>query len=256
MAYCPERIFPGNAINELIKNDRIVGGLNKNSAELAKEFYSLFCRGDIKISDHKTAELAKLTENSFRDVNIAFANEISMICDHLNVDVSNLIELVNCHPRVNVLKPGCGVGGHCIAIDPWFLVASCPENTNLIRIARKVNNCKSDWVIEKIIIKVNELRKRLKREPNIGCLGLAFKPNIDDLRESPASLIVESLIKKDLKILTCEPNIEFHKKFKLYSLSKILKISDLIVILVAHDDFKNIRFNKEKVLNFCGLDLS
>ena len=153
IAYCPERIYPGNAINELIYNERIAGGLNKASSELAKEFYKLFCKGDIKISDHKTAELAKLTENSFRDVNIAFANEISMICDDLKVDVSNLIKLVNCHPRVNVLNPGCGVGGHCIAVDPWFLVASSPANANLIRSARNVNNAKTDWVIKKIIIR-------------------------------------------------------------------------------------------------------
>jgi UDP-N-acetyl-D-mannosaminuronic acid dehydrogenase len=211
VAHCPERVLPGHIIRELVDNDRIIGGINKESAEKARELYKTFCNGNIYLTDSKTAEMAKLVENSFRDVNIAFANEISMICEKLGINVWELIELANKHPRVNILNPGPGIGGHCIAVDPWFIVDAAPSEAKLIRAAREVNDSKPHWVLEKIKTKAARFKN-----PVIGCLGLAFKANIDDIRESPALEITRELIASGIgKIMACEPNVLVdHNEFK------------------------------------------
>ncbi len=253
-AYCPERVFPGKILYELINNNRIVGGYGDAASIKAKRFYSTFCKGEISISNCRTAELVKLTENAFRDVNIAFANELSIVCNQLNLDVFNVIEKSNLHPRVNILKPGCGVGGHCIAIDPWFIAANAPEITPLIQTARKVNNNKPIWVVDKIIDKANILAKKLSREPVIGCFGLTFKPDVDDYRESAALKIVTELINKGLNIIACDPNLNDHKLIKLHADEYLMSKADLYVILVAHTPFKNLDFYKKDYLDFCGLN--
>ena len=252
ICYCPERVIPGNIINELVLNNRVIGGMNSDDANVAKKFYKSFCKGEIQLTDVRTAELVKLTENTFRDVNIALANELSVICDVLNIDVYELINLSNQHPRVNILKPGCGVGGHCIAIDPWFIASACPEITELIQSARKVNNEKAEWVTKKILDEASILKNRIARKPKIGCLGLTFKPNVDDIRESPAIKIVENLISMDTDLLICEPNLVDSKIFELKSLNYVLENSDIIVILVSHKEFKKVNFAKKLVLDFCG----
>lgn len=240
LAHCPERVLPGHIIRELIDNDRIIGGISKEAAELAKSLYKTFCSGEIFLTDAKTAEMAKLVENSYRDVNIAFANELSMICDELGINVWELIPLANRHPRVNILSPGPGVGGHCIAVDPWFIVSASPEKARLIRTAREVNDFKPQWVFEKIKAQAGHFNK-----PVIGCLGLAFKANIDDLRESPALEITRKLIASNIgRIMACEPNVnDGFKEFELFDQSLILKEADILVVLVDHDDFKAIDLN-------------
>jgi len=237
IAHCPERVLPGHIIRELVDNDRIIGGITQNAAKEAQELYKSFCHGDIYLTDSKTAEMAKLVENSFRDVNIAFANELSIICDQLGINVWELIELANRHPRVNILNPGPGVGGHCIAVDPWFIVDAAPEDARLIRTAREVNDTKPCWVLDK----VKDRAARFK-DPVIGCLGLAFKANIDDLRESPALRITEELIASGIgRIMPCEPNLNGDfKKFVIYELDQVVQEADIIVVLVDHDEFKNI----------------
>ena len=237
IAHCPERVLPGSILRELVDNDRIVGGVDKESARKAQSLYKSFCSGKIFLTDSRTAEMAKLVENSFRDVNIAFANELSLICDRLGINVWELIELANKHPRVNILNPGPGVGGHCIAVDPWFVVHSAPDTARLIRTAREVNDSKPAWVIEKIKQKASRFR-----EPIIGCLGVAFKANIDDLRESPALHIVQDLLTMDIgKIMVCEPNVDNGKgSFPLYSMDDVLENADILVLLVDHDEFKDI----------------
>ena len=237
VAHCPERVLPGQIIRELVDNDRIIGGINCASAEKAQELYKSFCSGNIFITDAKTAELAKLTENSFRDVNIAFANELSLICDRLGVNVWELIDLANKHPRVNILQPGPGVGGHCIAVDPWFIVAAAPEQSRLIRTAREVNDYKPQWVLEKVRAKAERFKN-----PVIGCLGLSFKANIDDLRESPALEIVRELIASGIwSVMACEPNVNGgFREFPLYDLNEVLKEADILLVLVDHDEFKGI----------------
>lgn len=246
-AHCPERVLPGHIMHELVNNDRIVGGVNRPSAEKAKELYRSFCKGNIFLTDAKTAEMAKLVENSFRDVNIGFANELSLICDKLDVNVWELIELANKHPRVNILQPGPGVGGHCIAVDPWFIVDSAPEESRLIRMAREVNDGKPDWVINKVKAKADRFKK-----PVIGCLGLAFKANIDDLRESPALDITRRLIAEGAgEVLACEPNVNgSFKEFPLHDLSHVVKAADILLVLVDHEEFKGIDGEalKEKVV--------
>jgi UDP-N-acetyl-D-mannosaminuronic acid dehydrogenase len=234
-------------MHELVDNDRIIGGIDRISAEQAKDLYRSFCRGKIYLTDSRTAEMAKLVENSFRDVNIGFANELSLICDKLGINVWELIELANKHPRVNILKPGPGVGGHCIAVDPWFIVDSAPNEARLIRTAREVNDGKPEWVINKVISKA----KRFK-DPVIGCLGLAFKANIDDLRESPALAITRQLIKQGLgQIMACEPNVngDFNE-FPLYDLSQVMREADILLVLVDHEEFVGIDGEalKEKVV--------
>lgn len=237
VAHCPERVLPGHILRELVDNDRIIGGINPASAEKAKELYRSFCTGDIFLTDAKTAEMAKLTENSFRDVNIAFANELSMICHKLGIDVWELIELANRHPRVNILRPGPGVGGHCIAVDPWFIVAAARNESRLIRTAREVNDAKPEWVISRI-----EEAAAGFVDPVIGCLGLAFKADVDDMRESPALEIVRRLMERNIgTVIACEPNINGHQlSVPLFGLDELLEKSQIIVILVDHREFKSL----------------
>ena len=246
VAYCPERVLPGRILAELIENDRIVGGITDASTEAAVAFYEGFVRGEVIATDSRTAEMVKLAENSFRDVNIAFANELSMICAELGVSVWELIRLANRHPRLDILSPGPGVGGHCIAVDPWFLMHGAPEQSPLIRTARGVNDAKPDWVIARVTS-----RARKMREPVIACLGLAFKADVDDLRESPAVEIVRALQAAEVgEVIVCEPNIESHAEFTLVSQAEALRRADLVVVLVDHKPFKRIPLEAlhEKVL--------
>lgn len=253
IAYCPERVIPGNIFNELLNNDRVIGGVNLNSSILARNLYKGFCKGKFFLTNSNTAEMVKLSENAFRDVNIAFANELSMVCDSINVDVNELIKLSNHHPRVNILKPGCGVGGHCIAVDPWFIASQSPDCTPLIQTARSVNLKKTLWVIDKIKKNSFLFKDNNGREPVIGCLGLAFKPNVNDLRESPALQIVEKLISDKYELLISEPNLKEKKGFKLYKYEEVLKNADLVFVLVAHDEFKEINFEDQNIFDYCGL---
>jgi UDP-N-acetyl-D-mannosaminuronic acid dehydrogenase len=253
-AYCPERVLPGHVMKELIENDRIIGGLNVESTKKVAAFYRTFVKGAVLETHARTAEMCKLTENASRDASIAFANELSMICDELEINVWELIELANKHPRVNILRPGTGVGGHCIAVDPWFIVSQSPERAKLIRQSREVNNYKTQWVIEKILNACLRFRIDKKKKPKVACLGLAFKPDIDDLRESPAVEVVEKLIAEKTDCIIVEPNIESHPHFKLQSLEAALDQADIVVVLVSHKPFKNISFGSEKlVLDFVGL---
>ena len=237
IAHCPERVLPGYVLHELVSNDRIVGGMTPACAERATALYQVFLRGECFETDARTAELAKLTENSFRDVNIAFANELSVICDGLDIDVWKLIRLANRRPRVSILQPGPGVGGHCIAVDPWFIVDSAPESAQLIRAVRNINDAKPHWVLDKI----NRSADRFKA-PVIGLLGLAFKADIDDLRESPALQIAEAVVATHNTTLVVEPNVDelpdvLAGKAELTDLSRCLAEADLIVILVDHKEF-------------------
>lgn len=253
IAYCPERVLPGNIIHELVHNDRVIGGINEKASKVTENFYSHFCKGKFYLTDSKMAELVKLTENSYRDVNIAFANEMSIICDSYDLNVYKLINLCNQHPRVNILNPGCGVGGHCIAVDPWFIIASNLNKANLIRMGREVNINKTKFVINKITKKAKSLEEKLNRKPKIACLGLTFKPDIDDLRESPAMKITRELISKGLLIYPCDPYISKESDIDNYSLEFILKNVDFIVVLVAHSQFKEISLKEKCYLDFCGI---
>jgi UDP-N-acetyl-D-mannosaminuronic acid dehydrogenase len=246
VAHCPERVLPGRILIELVENDRIVGGINEVSTEKAVAFYSSFVRGEVLATDARTAEMAKLTENSFRDVNIAFANELSLICDREGISVWRLIELANRHPRVNILQPGPGVGGHCIAVDPWFIVARAPEQARLIRTAREVNDAKPEWVINKVKTSADKFK-----HPVIGCLGLAFKADVDDLRESPALAIVHRLMAEQVgEILVAEPNLTRHPTFDLLPYDQVVARADIVLVLVDHKPFRKLRAAdlKEKVL--------
>jgi UDP-N-acetyl-D-mannosaminuronic acid dehydrogenase len=236
IAYCPERVLPGNVIYELKNNDRAIGGIDEDSTNKASEFYRLFVSGELHETNARTAKMTKLVENASRDVQIAFANELSMICDEADIDVWELINLANKHPRVNILQPGTGVGGHCIAVDPWFIVSEFKEKAKIIRAAREINNYKTEWVIEKIKNTALEFELKEGRKPKIACLGLAFKPDIDDLRESPAVYVALSLIQEDLDVSFVEPNLEKHRNFKLVKLDIALKNSDIVVYLVAHKE--------------------
>lgn len=253
IAYCPERVLPGRILQELISNDRVIGGLTPEAAEAGQAFYATFCKGQLHATTARTAELVKLTENSFRDVNIAFANELSLVCDHLGINVRELIRLANYHPRVNVLQPGCGVGGHCIAVDPWFIAAAAPHCTPLIQAARRVNDAKSRWVIEQVQARAAALEDQLGRPARIGCLGLAFKPDVDDLRESPALHITTELLVAGLDVFACEPNLHDHPSIKLYSLEQVLAGADLLVFLVAHRPFKGLDLASHIVFDICGV---
>lgn len=236
VAHCPERVLPGRILIELVQNDRIVGGINNKSTEAAVEFYRAFVSGEVLATNARTAELSKLTENAFRDVNIAFANELSMICEQENIDTWELISLANRHPRVNILQPGPGVGGHCIAVDPWFIISKAGDSARLIRTAREVNDSKPDWVIEKVLEKAKKFKK-----PVIACLGLAFKADVDDLRESPALGIVQQLIERDIAdIIICEPTLKTHKEFELVSQQEAISKADIVLLLVDHKPFKTI----------------
>lgn len=251
IAHCPERVLPGQIMKELLNNDRIVGGHTKKAGEKAADFYREFIMGSVHVTDARTAELCKLVENSFRDLNIAFANELSMISDTLQVDVWELINLANYHPRVNILSPGVGVGGHCIAVDPRFIVYSDRQNAKLIQTARDVNLSKTEWVLQKILLAYEKLKTNLGREPVLGCFGLTFKPDVDDLRESPALQIFHMLLNRGISPLAVEPNLVEHDSIKLIDIEEASKKADLIVILVAHKNFSQLRTNAE-VLNFCS----
>ncbi len=250
IAYCPERVLPGHIVRELKENDRVIGGMTHKCSTASIEVYSSFVEGDFAVTNTRTAEMVKLTENSSRDVNIAFANELSIICDKLDINVWELIGLANRHPRVNILQPGPGVGGHCIAVDPWFIVSKTPEESELIHTSRKINDYKPQWVVNKIKLAVIDF---LKSNPNktigditIACFGLAFKPNIDDLRGSPAFTITNNLTELNLgKVLAIEPNISeapsgLSDDVELSSVNKALKEADICVLLVDHDEFKSI----------------
>ncbi len=237
-AHCPERILPGQMLKELVSNDRIAGGLTPEASRRAKELYRTFCTAEIFETDARTAEMAKLTENAFRDVNIAFANELSLVCDRLGINVWELIRLANRHPRVKILQPGPGVGGHCIAVDPWFIVDAAPKEARLMRTAREVNDGKPRWVIERVRAAAAKSAK-----PVVACLGLAFKANIDDLRESPSLEITEHLADEGLKVLAVEPHVRelpkaLQGKAELVTLDDALARADVIVLLVDHDAFK------------------
>jgi UDP-N-acetyl-D-mannosaminuronic acid dehydrogenase len=237
VAHCPERVLPGRILIELVQNDRIVGGVNPASTSAAADFYREFVSGEVLETTAATAEMTKLTENTFRDVNIALANELSIICDQFGIDPFDMIKLANRHPRVNVLQPGPGVGGHCIAVDPWFIVASAPRSARLIRTAREVNDHKPEWVLAR----VRQKAERFKR-PTIACLGLAFKANVDDLRESPARDIARRLVQEDLgEVLICEPNIKVSDEFTLTGLDEALGKADIVLLLVDHREFKTIK---------------
>lgn len=236
VAHCPERVLPGRILIELIQNDRIVGGINPKSTAAAATFYEEFVNGEVLKTNAKTAEMSKLAENSCRDVNIAFANELSIICDQEKIDVWELIQLANRHPRVNILKPGPGVGGHCIAVDPWFIIDRAGEKAKLIRAARDVNDAKPKWVIEKTRLKAQKFKS-----PTIACLGLAFKADVDDLRESPALNITRELKQQGIgDILVCEPNIDSSEEFTLTSLTSVIEKADIVLILVDHKEFKSL----------------
>jgi len=250
IAHSPERVLPGYIMRELIVNDRVVGGVNDESTKKAAEFYQTFVEGEVLETTAKTAEMTKLTENSFRDVNIAFANELSILCDDMDIDVRELISLANRHPRVDVLNPGCGVGGHCISVDPWFIVDSANGKAKMVEQARRTNDYKADWVVEKIKNKALQFEKDNGRVPVIACMGLAFKPNIDDLRESPAAYIANEL-SKDMKVVAIEPNISTHTTLDLVSVDEGKK-ADICVYLVAHREFVDIKQGKY-ILDFAGV---
>ncbi|TDS18644.1 UDP-N-acetyl-D-mannosaminuronic acid dehydrogenase [Maribacter caenipelagi] len=256
IAYCPERVLPGNVMYELVNNDRVIGGINEKSTEKAVAFYSQFIKGDLHKTNARTAEMCKLVENSSRDVQIAFANELSLICDKAGINVWELIHLANKHPRVNILNPGCGVGGHCIAVDPYFIVADYPMESKIIGTAREINNYKSFWCAEKVQTAKLQFELKYGRKPSIALMGLAFKPNIDDLRESPAKYIVQKVLQNanNEEYFIVEPNISEHKVFKLTDYKDAVKKADIIAFFVAHKEFKNLEINNEKVvLDFCGI---
>lgn len=237
VAHCPERVLPGRILSELVENDRIVGGVNDASADAAAAFYATFIRGNVCKTNARTAEMAKLAENTYRDVNIALANELSMISDKQGINPWDMIELANRHPRVDILQPGPGVGGHCIAVDPWFVVARAPDCARLIRTARAVNDRKPDWVFEKVVRHAARFR-----DPVIACLGLAFKADIDDLRGSPALYIVRRLqSEKAGRLLVCEPNLAHHDEFDLVPLNDAVSKADIVLLLVDHTPFRKLR---------------
>ena len=256
IAYCPERVLPGNVIYELVHNDRVIGGINPESTEKAIGFYSRFVKGTLHKTNAKTAEMCKLTENSSRDVQIAFANELSLICDKAGINVWELIELANKHPRVHILQPGSGVGGHCIAVDPYFITAEFPYESQLIAKAREINNYKAFWCAEKVENAMLKFELEHNRKPVVAMMGLAFKPDIDDLRESPAKYITTKVMqsRNNADILVVEPNVHEHKIFKLTNYKEAYEKADIIVFLVAHKEFKELPRKENKViLDFCGI---
>lgn len=256
IAYCPERVLPGNVIYELVNNDRVIGGIDDASTHKAQEFYRHFVKGALHATNSKTAEMCKLTENSCRDSQIAFANELSIICDKAGINVWELIELANKHPRVNILQPGCGVGGHCIAVDPYFISSAFPAEARMISLARDVNNYKADWCAEKVQNAMLRFEIEKKRVPIVAMMGLAFKPDIDDLRESPAKYIVTKVMQSysNTNILVVEPNIKEHRVFKLTDYQQAYEQADIVVFLTGHAPFKQLPWSDEKIiLDFCGI---
>jgi UDP-N-acetyl-D-mannosaminuronic acid dehydrogenase len=256
IGYCPERVLPGKIMTELTHNARIIGGLSELSTKKIANFYKQFVKGNILVTDSRTAEMCKLAENSYRDLNIAYANELSIICDKQNINIWELIRLANKHPRVNILQPGTGVGGHCIAVDPWFIVSQDKKNAKLIRTAREVNNHKTKFVINKIKKTANRYLLNKGIKPKIVCLGLTFKPNIDDLRESKALKVVKTLLAENHKINIVEPNVKSYKNLSFLNLSDAIKQADIICVLVKHREFLQNKIRnkliKLKALDFCG----
>ena len=256
VAYCPERVLPGNIIYELVNNDRVIGGIDEASTEKAKEFYSYFVKGQLHSTNCRTAEMCKLTENASRDVQIAFANELSLICDKAGINVWELIELANRHPRVNILQPGCGVGGHCIAVDPYFISSAYPSESRIISEARQVNNYKAKWCAEKVRRAMVDYELNNHRVPVVALMGLAFKPNIDDLRESPAKSIASRVLQSSNNgnVMVVEPNIEEHNVFKLTNYKTAYEHADIVVFLVNHNEFAELNYRTDvEVLDFCGV---
>ena len=256
IAYCPERVLPGNVMYELVENDRVIGGIDNESTNKAKDFYAKYVKGSLYGTNARTAEMCKLVENSSRDVQIAFANELSLICDRADINVWELIELANKHPRVKILQPGCGVGGHCIAVDPYFIVSDYPMESKIIGTAREVNNYKSFWCAEKIQNEKLKFELKYGKKPKTALMGLAFKPNIDDLRESPAKYIAQKVLQNSNndEHFIVEPNINTHSVYKLTNYKEAIKKADIIVLLVAHDEFKSLNISSSKiVVDFCGI---
>jgi UDP-N-acetyl-D-mannosaminuronic acid dehydrogenase len=265
IAYCPERVLPGRVIHELVDNDRIIGGMSRTATSMATALYKIFVQGDLVATNARTAEMAKLTENSFRDVNIAFANELSLICHKLDINVWELISLSNRHPRVNILQPGAGVGGHCIAVDPWFIVDRTPNEARLIRTAREVNDYKPQWVVERVKLAITDVLAadpvKSMAEVKVVCLGLAFKPDIDDLRESPAVAIAQQIAALGCQVLAVEPNIDelpsklAQQNLKLVELEQGLGKADVVCVLVRHREFvrlEKLTQNKDKIIDAVG----
>ncbi len=257
IAYCPERVLPGNVIYELVNNDRVIGGIDDDSADAAAEFYGKFVSGQLHKTNCRTAEMCKLVENSSRDVQIAFANELSMICEKAGINVWELISLANKHPRVNILQPGCGVGGHCIAVDPYFISSAFPTEAKIIAQARSINNYKSEWCVEKAKNAILSFELENGKKPQVALMGLAFKPNIDDLRESPAMKIANHLVTEmpDVKFNIVEPNISSHPDFDIVDFQTAFEQSDIVVYLTAHKQFFMLpqEANDKLILDFCGV---
>jgi UDP-N-acetyl-D-mannosaminuronic acid dehydrogenase len=255
IAYCPERVLPGNILYELEHNDRVIGGLNPQSADHAAGFFARIVRGTLHKTNARTAEMCKLTENASRDVLIAFVNELSIICDTTGVNVWELIDLANKHPRVNLLQPGCGVGGHCIAVDPWFLVADFPAETRLIKQARLTNDYKADWCTGKVLEACSSFFEKNGKNPVVACMGLTFKPDVDDLRESPAAYITSRVVAESrVEVLVSEPNIESHPAFTLTPYKEAYTKADILVWLVRHKTFLQMPFDTRKTeIDFCGV---
>ena len=257
IAYCPERVLPGNVIFELVNNDRVIGGIDDASADAAAEFYGKFVSGQLHKTNCRTAEMCKLVENSSRDVQIAFANELSMICEKAGINVWELISLANKHPRVNILQPGCGVGGHCIAVDPYFISSAFPNEAKIIAQARSINNYKSEWCVEKAKNAILSFELDNGKKPQVALMGLAFKPNIDDLRESPAMKITKRLVAEmpDVKFNIVEPNISSHPDFDIVDFQTAFEQSDIVVYLTAHKQFFMLpqEANDKLILDFCGV---
>ena len=257
IAYCPERVLPGNVIFELVNNDRVIGGIDDASADAASEFYGKFVSGQLHKTNCRTAEMCKLVENSSRDVQIAFANELSMICEKAGINVWELISLANKHPRVNILQPGCGVGGHCIAVDPYFISSAFPNEAKIIAQARNINNYKSEWCVEKAKNAILSFQLKNCKKPQVALMGLAFKPNIDDLRESPAMKIAKRLFTEmpDVKFNIVEPNLSSHPDFDIVDFQTAFEQSDIVVYLTAHKQFFMLpqEANDKLILDFCGV---
>lgn len=256
IAYCPERVLPGNIMHELVHNDRVIGGIDDASTDKACDFYARFVRGKLHRTNARTAEMCKLVENASRDVQIAFANELSIICDKAGINVWELINLANKHPRVNILQPGSGVGGHCIAVDPYFITSDYPMESQIIGKAREINNYKAFWCAQQIRSAINDYLLKEGRAPVVALMGLAFKPNVDDLRQSPAVYITQRILQEadDETFLIVEPNVANHPVYKLTEQADAISKADIVAFLVAHDEFKDIEFNNEQiVLDFCGV---
>lgn len=262
VAHCPERVLPGHVVRELVENDRVIGGMSTRCSERSVELYKTFVLGQCVVTNARTAEMAKLTENSSRDVQIAFANELSIICDKLDINVWELIALANRHPRVNILQPGPGVGGHCIIVDPWFIVSKTPEEAQIIHTARKVNDGKPEWVINKVKLAIAEFLQanpdKTAREVTVACYGLAFKPDIDDLRESPAMAITQKIAEMHAgRVIAVEPNIESIpeklKHVELVEFDIAAKEADVQVLLVDHKEFKMTANTSEYIIDTKGI---